>query len=388
VLESQIVTSSTPLITIAIPTLNGEKYIEECLRSACGQTYENTEILVLDDGSVDDTLAIADAFGRADQRVRVQRNAQRKGLCGNFTACLHEASGSWVKYLLQDDSLDAECVERMVAVARPDCPMVVCGRRYVYEGVDEKRRLGAESTLRVSIASEVSSPSFISASDFRWLVMRHLSVNFVGEPVAVMVNRFASLGEGDFDPRFLQMVDLEYFVRLGVRYGAVVVPEALASFRVHPAQATATHLAEKPLQTMYFDDLLYVANLAYSPHYADLRAWGLKQRPAIDVRRIARTRLRRARRALLARSPGDWEVGAAADLWESLIANDPIVGPYASREELRRAALRDAMTGWGPRCRIAAGHVLRRLPAGDGLVGRLELWRGRRAEIRRAPPAC
>ena len=122
-----------PVASICIPTYNGDRYLEAAIDSATSQTFSNVEILIVDDGSHDRTLDIADQFALGDPRVRVVRNATPLGLPGNWDRCVDLAQGAWVKFLFQDDVLSPTCVERLHAAVRPGVDLVVCRRAAVAE---------------------------------------------------------------------------------------------------------------------------------------------------------------------------------------------------------------------------------------------------------------
>lgn len=69
-----------PLVSVIMPAYNAEKYIGEAVASVCAQTYENWELLILDDGSADRTAEIAQAYAQRDARIRVLRNPQNMGV--------------------------------------------------------------------------------------------------------------------------------------------------------------------------------------------------------------------------------------------------------------------------------------------------------------------
>ena len=119
-----------PLVSICIPTYNGEAFIEETIKSAIAQTYRNIELIVSDDGSTDRTIAIAQSFQSqtsADFRIILHRNY---GLSQNWNFCIQQAKGEYIKFLFQDDLLAPECIEKMVAVAQqnPQIGMVFSPR--------------------------------------------------------------------------------------------------------------------------------------------------------------------------------------------------------------------------------------------------------------------
>ena len=77
--------SAYPLISVIFPVYNVEKWVEESLASVCSQTYENLEIIVVNDGSTDGSAAICSRMAEADHRVRLF-DQENMGLSGLGTA--------------------------------------------------------------------------------------------------------------------------------------------------------------------------------------------------------------------------------------------------------------------------------------------------------------
>lgn len=101
------------LISIIIPVYNAEKYIQECVDSVLSQTYQNIELLLINDGSTDNTASILDTFPEKDQRVRVFHKENG----GTHTARnlgLDNAFGEYVMFMDPDDWLSLDTVERLV----------------------------------------------------------------------------------------------------------------------------------------------------------------------------------------------------------------------------------------------------------------------------------
>ena len=69
----------SPHVSVCVPTYNGAAHLAETLASIAGQTYHDYEVVIVDDGSTDGTLALAEAYAARDARVRVFRNAKRAG---------------------------------------------------------------------------------------------------------------------------------------------------------------------------------------------------------------------------------------------------------------------------------------------------------------------
>jgi glycosyltransferase involved in cell wall biosynthesis len=114
-----------PLITIAIPTRNRAKLLQDCVASALAQTYRNIEVLVSDNASTDETAAILDAI--ADKRLRVIRNDENIGMVRNFARCVEKASGDYLVLIADDNILDRGFLEKCVRLVRqePGIPIVL-----------------------------------------------------------------------------------------------------------------------------------------------------------------------------------------------------------------------------------------------------------------------
>ncbi|MBL9129229.1 MAG: glycosyltransferase, partial [Verrucomicrobiales bacterium] len=104
-----------PFVTIAIPTYNRARFLEEAVRSALDQTYPRLEVLVVDDGSTDDTALLARGFG--DSRVRYVAK-EHTGGPDTRNRCIAEARGEFVLWLDSDDVLLADTLALYVAELR------------------------------------------------------------------------------------------------------------------------------------------------------------------------------------------------------------------------------------------------------------------------------
>ena len=111
-------------VSVIIPCYNAGEYLEPCLRSVLAQTMRDFELLLIDDGSTDGSLAVAQEIAREDARVRVFHQENR-GVCAARNRGLDEARGEFVTFVDGDDLLTSDALERMLALA-PGSDMVVC----------------------------------------------------------------------------------------------------------------------------------------------------------------------------------------------------------------------------------------------------------------------
>jgi glycosyltransferase involved in cell wall biosynthesis len=219
--------------------------LKAALDSALSQTYSDFELLLVDDGSTDSTLDVATAF--RDPRIRIHRNDRRLGIPGNWNHCLELAQAGYVKFLFQDDLLAPQAVGRLVAAleAVPTASMAFSRREVRHDGPNKHLPLLGPGYL--DVVSRFYA-AFNGPFDGIDLVRRgvqegwDLAVNVVGEPSFVILRREAALRAGGFDPRFAQLVDWDFWLRLAQASPLVFVDESLGVFRVHAqGQSAANH---------------------------------------------------------------------------------------------------------------------------------------------------
>ena len=105
----------SPLVTILVPFYNDEKYAERCVKSILAQDYKKLEVILVDDGSVDETYDILRKFEDSDERVKVIRQKNR-GVSAARNTALNVASGEFVCLVDQDDEIDTDYVSYYVGI--------------------------------------------------------------------------------------------------------------------------------------------------------------------------------------------------------------------------------------------------------------------------------
>jgi len=114
-----------PLVSVLMPIFNGARHLPEALESIRSQTYQNLEIILINDGSNDDSGIIIDEFARVDQRAFVIHKSN-SGLIDTLNRGLNAASGDWLARLDQDDFAQPNRIERQVeTVLGTDRPILV-----------------------------------------------------------------------------------------------------------------------------------------------------------------------------------------------------------------------------------------------------------------------
>lgn len=105
-----------PLVSIILPVYNAQNHLARCVGSICAQTYRNIEIIILNDGSKDQSLPVCEEFRQKDARILLVDKAN-SGVSDTRNLGLKLASGKYVEFVDSDDYLDPDFTERLVAAA-------------------------------------------------------------------------------------------------------------------------------------------------------------------------------------------------------------------------------------------------------------------------------
>lgn len=213
-----------PFLSVIIPTYNGEKFIAPALEGIRKQYDEGLELIVVDDGSSDNTLDIVRDFART-----LPIRLITPGRMGNWVATsnlgLREASAEWACFLHQDDLWLPGRITRLRAeIERAEGALILHNAKFVGP---EGQNLGrwtcplAEGT--------VPPDRFIE----------HLLIqNFIAMPSPIF-RRAAAIESGGLDESLWFSADWDLWLRLGALGPVRFIGETLAAFRIHPASQTA-----------------------------------------------------------------------------------------------------------------------------------------------------
>jgi glycosyltransferase involved in cell wall biosynthesis len=214
-------------VSVCIPAYQAGRFIRSTLESVLAQTFTDFEVVVLDNGSTDDTAAIVAGIG--DPRIRLERNDAVLPLPANWNRVVRLSRSPLVKVLCADDVIYPHCLQSQVAAlaAAPSAALVACRRDLVdadgatiYSGGGLRWLLGPRTRTEVIRA-----------------IVRH-GGNPIGNPSSVLFRRDAFEAAGGFDEDKLELLDIDMWIRLLDHGGLVGQAESLAAFRVHGASTT------------------------------------------------------------------------------------------------------------------------------------------------------
>jgi len=107
------------LISIIIPVYNVEKYVDECIKSVINQTYQNIEIILIDDGSKDESGNICDEYGKKDKRIKVI-HIDNGGVSKARNIGLDQAKGQYITFIDADDYVEENYIEQLYEQCKID----------------------------------------------------------------------------------------------------------------------------------------------------------------------------------------------------------------------------------------------------------------------------
>jgi len=209
-------------ISVAIPTYNASTFLREAIESVLAQTYSASEIIVVDDGSTDDTSEICESFGPAVKYI-CQENDKTLG-AGARAHALRKVSGDWIALLDHDDLWEPTKLEVQVAAVEkhPDAGAVFTRYRSVYgkgQPVSEDQQVSGEMIR------------FESADAFHHLLHENPYC-----PSSALVRGDFIRKHGVTDPTSVGCADWDLWLSISRHHPIVVVDELLTDYRYSPEQ--------------------------------------------------------------------------------------------------------------------------------------------------------
>lgn len=233
-----------PLVSICIPTYNGEQFIAEAMESAISQTYSNLEIIISDDASIDASIFIIEEFkGKTTIPINVFHHFPQ-GIGANWNNCIKNANGEYIKFLFQDDILYPTCIEEMVNVIEHEknVGLVSAKRKIIVEG-EENKKIKEWIKSYGDLQSEMELGEFseyvLDRTFFKDSLVTLIPQNFIGEPSGTLFRKSMVSKTGYFREDMIQILDVEFYNRILKKSKITILNKKLYSFRIHENQATS-----------------------------------------------------------------------------------------------------------------------------------------------------
>ncbi len=251
-----------PLVSVCIPSYNGEKFIAEAISSILSQTYSAIELIISDDHSWDNTIAIAQSFQTQTSIPINILTHQTLGLAENSNFCINQSQGKYIKFVYQDDILMPNCIEKMVNLAEsdPDIGLVFSPREMFF--LDPENINLELIAVYQQFANLHQSWSDLKAIQWGKDLLADPNlwqhpINKIGEPSTVLLRKSVFKTVAGFDPELNQLVDLDLWWRILAQFKVGFVEETLSYFRLHAQQKTCQNMLEGQAMDLNFYDKIY-----------------------------------------------------------------------------------------------------------------------------------
>ena len=214
-------------ISIVVASYNYADYIEETIKSVINQTYSDWELVIVDDGSSDDSLQIIEKYCNQDNRIKLYThpNHENKGLKETLLLGISKAESEWVAFLESDDSLREDYLEKKADIANkyPEIGLIFNGVEFIGDEYQIKYRCNG---MRKSMKEmeDLKYPSNI----FKKLNVRNKIVTFS----TVMVKK-EFLKREYFETPEDRLLDWWLYIHILYCTMAYYLPENLTNWRIH-----------------------------------------------------------------------------------------------------------------------------------------------------------
>ena len=215
------------LVSVIIPNYNYARYVGQAIESVINQTYLNIEIIVVNNGSTDNSLEILEGFG---QRIHLV-NQENLGQSGARKSGLSKATGDFIAFLDADDTWEPQKIEKQLRLFSPTTELVYCGIG----------RFSGNSKSRISI----DLPRFSGSCASAFVSQPGVSVVLSGESTAIFTRALLEK-VGGFDPELNSAAGWDFFRRCSKFTDFDFVPEALTNYRIHDSNMSGNGLKTIP----------------------------------------------------------------------------------------------------------------------------------------------
>lgn len=218
-----------PKISVIIPTYNCFSYIKEAVDSVLNQTYQNIEIIIVDDGSTDNTMQLLTPYSSQIKYI----HQQNRGPSAARNTGIRAAQGEWIAFLDADDIWLPNKLEKQILLAEEKNELDVIFTDFYYlceNGKNFKYRTGFEyhSSIKKLLTKKVSSSGKIITGEIFSSILKDFFINFS----TVLIRRRCFEATGELDESLLIAEDLQLWLRLSKQFKFGFIDECLVKNKI------------------------------------------------------------------------------------------------------------------------------------------------------------
>lgn len=240
------------LISIVIPIYNAEKYLEECLNSIKNQTYKNFEVIMVNDGSKDDSETICMNFLRSDSRFRYLKK-ENGGVSSARNVGLDNVEGDYITFIDADDWVDENYLDLLITTVKKNHSDIVVSSYKQFNNIDI-------FYLRAYSLQEKYLLNFerMNRDDFLTIFPKLMSTNVCFNNAVAKLFRKELVNDLRFDTSIKYGEDLDFYFRLYLTVDSIsYVDEPTYVYRVHGDSTTSNFNQEHAEQELNIFKYMY-----------------------------------------------------------------------------------------------------------------------------------
>ncbi len=217
--------TSEKKVSIVLPVYNGEQFLSLSIESVLSQTYQNWELIIVNDCSTDNSPAIMEKYVEKDPRIRIIHNAENQKLPESLNIGFRAARGDYFTWTSDDNMYKPDAIETMVSVldTHPECGLVYCDMDYI----DNQGKITSGTSFEV------------------WELYYEDCVG-----ACFLYRREVAELTGEYDAGMILVEDYDYWLRMSKHCEFFRVPERKYQYRFHPDSLTMTR-AERIQQQVF-----------------------------------------------------------------------------------------------------------------------------------------
>ncbi len=230
-----------PKVSVIFSFYNDSKYLDDSITSILNQTFKDIELIMLDNGSTDDSFEIANEYTKTDYRVKIIRSEiNYYGGGKNSRALLKEAKGKYIKFFCADDVMLPNCIEKQVNFLDDNSKYIACFANL--NMVDDNGK-----------NLNKSSDCVIKNNRFEYL--NHIFFNYNALTFPTFIIRKEYLEESMMDLRLLHFYDVKLWISTLKKGEIFVIEENLVNYRIQGNGGNVSNLNADPkkLKTYLFE---------------------------------------------------------------------------------------------------------------------------------------
>lgn len=226
------------LVSICIPVFNGEKFLEQAIRSIIKQTYTNIEIIVSDNASTDNSIGIVEMLMDEDCRIKLNINEKNLGFSGNLNKLINLANSEYIALYHADDVYEDIIIEEQIKYLQINNELAGCFTLAKF--IDEKNEF-LENRMFLS-ANNIQKNIIVHLDDYISNLFEHGTSTFMCPTAMIKKSVYDKIGPYDTELKYIE--DQDMYIRILEKYNMGIIGKELVHYRIHESQGSTFYRRE------------------------------------------------------------------------------------------------------------------------------------------------